>query len=581
MNVVSLGLRGKSFLLSLVLVSLAVVVSMVVAQRQLEHELVVRAETQLMSMAEVAALASTGLPADRLDQLADDLGAAAHMRITFIAEDGQVFGDSAAEVAQVSALENHHDRPEVIDARTHGVGIARRTSATVGVDMLYIARRATLSGTTGVVRCAMPLLDLQRAVDGLRMAMLAAGALSLLFVSVVSWWASMWLARPLRALVHATRRNHATMTDDEDEVGTLSYRLQDLTTALQRSVDGLTQERDRLEQLLAAMAEAVVAFDDQQRVMLMNPAARALWGDMLTIGAPLTIPADAHGTDLASLVLDASRGHPGAVEMIVAAPDGTRERQVAVRATTPVGGIGVVLIAVDVSDMRRLETLRRDFVANVSHELRTPCSVILANTETLLAGAIHDPVRATRFLAAINRHADRLNHLITDLLDLSRIEAGQQSFSRGPVVVGTIVAEALRALESRVLEKGLQVTLHIGDDAIVRGDDKALEQVFINLLDNAFRYTPAGGHIWVTTKMAETDVVIEVKDDGPGVAEQHLPRLFERFYRADRGRSRESGGTGLGLAIVKHLIEEMDGSIAVTQAQPNGLCFCARLPRAS
>ena len=247
----------------------------------------------------------------------------------------------------------------------------------------------------------------------------------------------------------------------------------------------------------------------------------------------------------------------------------------------------MVIVMHDVTELRRLETVRKDFIANVSHELRTPVAVIQANAETLVAGALRDPERARSFLDAISRHAERLGRLVSDLLDISRIEAGKYPLVIEPVDLRVLVDGTIAALGLQAGEKGIALVSRLPGELWVAGDDKALEQVLFNLVSNAIKYTPSGGHVEVDAVVIEREgdeamrLRVEVRDDGPGIDPRHHRRVFERFYRVDPGRARDMGGTGLGLAIVKHLVEAMGGQVGVDARRPHGSIFWFTVPTAA
>jgi two-component system phosphate regulon sensor histidine kinase PhoR len=241
---------------------------------------------------------------------------------------------------------------------------------------------------------------------------------------------------------------------------------------------------------------------------------------------------------------------------------------------------GRVLLLEDVTAMRRLEMVRRDFVANVSHELRTPVAVIRANAETLIAGAKNDPVMGAKLTDAIHRNAERLAHIVADLLDLSRLDAGQYRLELAKTQLGAVCEQSMTAVETKAGTREITVDVAIPTDLYVKADAKALDQIFVNLIDNAVKYTRAKGHVWIEAKREDEHVRIEVRDDGPGIADKHRERVFERFYRADPSRSREAGGTGLGLSIVKHLVESMGGKVGVEPNSPQGSIFWVRLRQA-
>jgi two-component system phosphate regulon sensor histidine kinase PhoR len=244
-----------------------------------------------------------------------------------------------------------------------------------------------------------------------------------------------------------------------------------------------------------------------------------------------------------------------------------------------------VLLLEDVTAMRRLETVRRDFVANVSHELRTPVAVIRANAETLIAGAKDDPQMSAKLIDGLHRNAERLARIIADLLDLSRLDAGQYRLELAPVSVHGVTEQSMTAVEPQAAARQVTVAIAVPDELLVRADPKALDQILVNLIDNAIKYTREGGHVRVEARAESTDgagtIRIDVRDDGPGISAKHRERVFERFYRADPSRSREAGGTGLGLSIVKHLVESMGGDVGVEPNTPSGSVFWLRLPQAS
>jgi len=323
------------------------------------------------------------------------------------------------------------------------------------------------------------------------------------------------------------------------------------------------------------MDQAVIALDRNLKLTMVNRRARALLELKETfIGRSLLdyvrVP------ELRDLVANAEDGKPAHAEFDYGKMPRLRIRAQASRQASG----GVVVVMHDMTEIRRLETIRKDFVANVSHELRTPVAVIRANTETLLAGAMKNPERAKVFIDALHRHADRLGRLVGDLLDISRIEAGRYPLSLEPIELGTAVDRAIEGLSTDAEARRLRVYRGFEGDAWVRADDKALEQVLVNLISNAIKYSDGGESVEVTLGIGDEPIRIEVRDDGPGIDPKHHRRVFERFYRVDSGRAREKGGTGLGLAIVKHLVEAMGGEVGVDARRPRGSVFWFSLPSA-
>ncbi len=341
-------------------------------------------------------------------------------------------------------------------------------------------------------------------------------------------------------------------------------QVEDQAATASRLAD-LRREHDRLRTVLEGLEDGVIAVNAEQRVELANPSARRLLGtDAELSGRPLVevLPVP----QAADLLNAAREGATSEVETEIGG------RRLSARAV-PLGR-GALVALRDVTELRRLERIRQDFVANVSHELRTPVTVIGTHAETLLASALEDPPAARRFVEGIQRHATRMGRIVADLLDLSRIEAGSRVLGGEPVDVGPL----LRAVAAELLDeaRGRDVTLSVDapDDLLAAGDADAIDQVVFNLADNAVKYTPAGGAVAiVASPTAAGRVRVEVRDDGPGVPEEHRARLFERFYRVDKGRSRAAGGTGLGLSIVKHLVESMDGAVGYAPREPTGSVF--------
>jgi two-component system, OmpR family, phosphate regulon sensor histidine kinase PhoR len=384
--------------------------------------------------------------------------------------------------------------------------------------------------------------------------------------------------RRLRRIVNATHeivRNNAKRIPAASASGQLrelSEWINSLAEDAQRSRAALAHERTLLASVADGLTQGVIAIDGDYRIEMLNDAARKMLGVQSSlVGEPLLefvrVP---ELRDLVNKPEDAS----AEVEL----PSCPRAL---VRAARTWGRAGRVLLLEDVTAMRRLETVRRDFVANVSHELRTPVAVIRANAETLIAGAKDDPQMSAKLIDGLHRNAERLARILADLLDLSRLDAGQYRLDVAPVAVRTVTEQSLSAVETQAQKRGVTVDIAVPPTITVKADAKALDQILVNLIDNGVKYTRPDGHVWVEAKEIGDAVRIEVRDDGPGIADKHRERVFERFYRADPSRSREAGGTGLGLSIVKHLVESMGGAVGVEPNAPRGSIFWLQLPRAT
>ncbi len=357
------------------------------------------------------------------------------------------------------------------------------------------------------------------------------------------------------------------------ELRELAAWINALAEDVERSRSALASERTLLASVADGLTQGVIAIDGDRRIEMLNDAARRMLGVQSSlVGEPLLefvrVP------ELRALI---ERPEDSSAE--VQLPHGPRTL---IRAARTWGRAGRVLLLEDVTNVRKLENVRRDFVANVSHELRTPVAVIRANAETLIAGAKDDPQMAPKLIDGLHRNAERLARIIADLLDLARLDAGQYRLDVCPVPVRSVTEQSLSAIETHAHKRGIKVEVAVPEAITVKADPKALDQILVNLIDNGVKYARADGHVWVEAREVDGDIVrIEVRDDGPGIAPKHRERVFERFYRADSSRSRDAGGTGLGLSIVKHLVESMGGEVGVEPNAPRGSIFWLQLPRAA
>ncbi|QDG52881.1 cell wall metabolism sensor histidine kinase WalK [Persicimonas caeni] len=581
-------MRAKLFLVSLVLMAVVGLSSAAYLENALRGWLVSRIESELKHSARAAdALLVSAIDADdpsniaAIDPLADRMGEATDSRVTVIRTDGVVLGDSELSVDEVNAVENHANRPEIQEALTSGIGVSQRYSTTVDKKMMYVALPFRTEKVRGVVRASVPLREVDDSVETLRWMIFVASLLGLGVAIFMSGLASHLLARTLRKLVNYARsisRGESSgrpPLDESDEiVSGLTGSMTRLSDELSRTVDELARERDRFEAVLENMSEAVVAVDDERRVTLVNRAAVELLElQSNPVGRPLVEVVRAPGLQK---LLDASeKGRPGGEEFEVAV---SSTKLVLAQASPRQETVGTVVVMHDVTELRRLETMRRDFVANVSHELRTPVSIIRATAETLQEGALDDPKHAKRFLDALIRNSERLGRLISDLLDISRIEAGEYALEAGELPLQRAAERAVDAVAAHAASRSIDISIDITDDLCAVADANALDQVLLNLVGNAVKYSHEGGQVSIRGRSLDEHVVLEVVDDGPGIPAAHRDRIFERFYRVDSGRSREVGGTGLGLSIVKHLVTSMNGQIGYKAATPRGSIFWFTLP---
>jgi two-component system, OmpR family, phosphate regulon sensor histidine kinase PhoR len=586
-----LGIRGKLFFVSLGIILISLAVADAYLTRALEQDLTERVRADLEVRLRLVERGATELRAgleDRAawDALADDYGERSEVRVTLIGLDGLVLGDSELDLAELPRAENHARRPEVRQAIAAGYGVSERRSATVNERLLYMAvpfGKGTESA--GVARVAKPLTEVDHAISRVRRLVLVGFGVSLLVAVFMSSLAAQWMSKAVRSLTAAARRMAAgdlaarTGLAGEDEVAELGRALDQLAASLATAVGQLRTERDLLSRVLDGMREGVLLLDREGRVALANPALR----EMLLLGADIAgkLPLEVIRNAELKRLLDRARSAAETVSGEIELGDLKPRRVLLHAAALPDAPGGLLAVFVDVTDLRRLEMIRREFVANVSHELRTPIATIRSAAETLRRAMEAGPEATDEFIAIIERQAERLQHLVEDLLDLSRIEARQFQLKLEPVEIGEITAQLLPAFRERAEAKRMRLITDVPrSTSRARADSRALEQVLTNLVENAVKYGSEGGTVTVRAVPRDGKIRVEVADSGPGIEAAHLPRLFERFYRVDAGRSRELGGTGLGLSIVKHLVEAMSGGVEVESTLGRGTTFAVTLPRA-
>jgi len=525
-----------------------------------------------------ARLVAALLPVDSLHwpDFARDVGARIGQRVTLIDPSGRVRGDTEFDRASLDRLENHLLRPEVQEALTAGAGRAQRLSASTNERQLYVAVRGGPAGLA-VVRLSTTLTAVDAQVAVVQRSVALAGLAALLAAGALAWLFSREVLKPLVQLGGAARaiadgRPPAFPDSNVPDVAQHILALRAMHGQLDQRFADLVREREETGTLIETMADGVVAADARGTIVTLNRAARRLLG----YGPDDPFPALAElfhekaARDLVATVLSGEEAEPQELERV------GRTLLVTGRALPNGGGL---LVIRDVTELRRLEAMRRDFVANVSHELKTPLTSIAGYAETLATEA-SPGTQIERFARPILSNARRMHRLVDDLLDLSRIESGRWQPHPELVDVRGLAGEAWAAFADRARERRIQFTAGAGDVHHITADPDALRQVLTNLLDNALRHTPPDGRITVSLESAPAGVTVSVADTGSGIAPEHLPRIFERFYRADPGRSREEGGTGLGLAIVKHLVEAHGGRVEAHSTLGRGTTIRMFFPEA-
>ena len=524
---------------------------------------------------------------DYLTAAAATLGAQSPARVTLILPDGTVAGESAKSREQ---MENHRDRPEVKIAMEQGrTGQSLRFSSSIRKTMLYVAVPVYRDNVlVGVVRTAMPLLRMNEVLSGMEHSLLWGGVVILLLAALLSLFVSRRISKPLESIKQGAERfaagdfSYRLHSVGSIEVGALAETMNQMAAQLEERLQTVSKERNQREAVLSSMVEGVLAVDTDGHIISLNKAAAQFFNVFQPeTAAGRSIEEVFRNVKLQRFITEVLEGQEALeCELVV---ENNRTYCLQARGTNLLGAqnrrIGAVIVFNDVSRLRRLENLRRDFVANVSHELKTPITAIKGFVETLLDGALKDPVEAERFLKIVAKHADRLNAIIEDLLMLSRLEQdGKEGMEMQKTGLCGLMNSAVEVCTQRAADKKITIQVECPQALTATVNPPLIEQALINLIGNAVKYSADGKNVVVSACADNGGVVLSVKDQGYGIEKQHLDRLFERFYRVDKGRSRQEGGTGLGLSIVKHIAQAHGGTISVQSRYGEGSTFSIFLP---
>jgi two-component system phosphate regulon sensor histidine kinase PhoR len=543
------------------------------------------ARTRLMQALIAPRLAP--LDAATVDDLCKRLGAESNTRYTVILPSGVVVGDTWETPAN---MDNHAARPEVAGALARGAESSRRFSTTLQRNVLYVATAIHDQGRrpVAVVRAAIPLSRVEEELARVRYRFIGIGALIAGLALAVTLALSQRYGRKVRELQEGAARlaegdlSQRLPAPDSEELAGLAESLNRMAAQIESRMQEVVRQRNQLEGVLSSMQEGVIAVDPEERVLSLNPAA-ARWFDLpLERARGRSLQEVVRNLAIQKFVARSLKSREPAEEDMAVFQNG--ERILNVR-STPLQGVGSgtfgsLIVFNDVTQLRRLEDMRRDFVANVSHELKTPLTAIKGFVETLHQGQA-EPEEARRFLGIIAKHVDRLNVIIEDLLMLSRIEdeSERAEIKRVSVRLHDVFANAVQICRPAAEAKAIRIRV-AGDEALTASVDPVLlEQAVVNLLDNAVKYSDPEREVEISGRAAEREILIHVRDQGVGIERRHLPRLFERFYRVDKARSRAVGGTGLGLSIVKHIAQAHGGHVSVESTVGEGSQFTIHLPR--
>jgi two-component system phosphate regulon sensor histidine kinase PhoR len=509
--------------------------------------------------------------------------AASGARITVITAQGLVLADSQSDP---QTMENHAGRPELIDALAGGTGHSIRHSVTINRDLLYYAvRQPSVAGQPVLLRFALPLSAVTSVLMQFRESLWLASLLILAAVGGVTLLVSGRFTNRVDRLTAFSRRVaegdfHAEPSGSSgDALDSLGSSLNQTAARLDQTIRTLTEERNLSSAILGSMVEGVAVVNASERVLFSNPSFASILGLGLPPQPGSGLVEVVRQTELIEAVRKVLAGEPRVESEIVTGTLRQHFFAATVAAVRTTQANGAVVVLHDITDLRKLERVRRDFVANVSHEFRTPLTAIQGFSETLLGGAMNDPQNRDRFLGIILEHARRLARLTDDLLMLSKMDADRLELELRRLPAEQLVASCVETAHPRAIEKDLRLSVNLGKNLPdIAGDRRRLTEVLQNLLDNAIQYTPAGGQIMVSAESNTSEVVFTVSDTGIGIPQADQPRIFERFYRVDVARSREVGGTGLGLSIAKHLMEAHGGRLWVESEVGQGSQFHFSVP---
>ena len=567
-------MRQRIFLKLLILIVVVVGVSTaaldLLVRRSWEGSLSAELDQSLRDKAEMFA-AAANRDAGRIPfpQLAQQVAVAARARATIIDRSGRVLADSEAQAGE---MENHATRPEFRAALAGRLGTNTRLSRTLGIEFHYVA----VPTDFGAVRLAYPLSSIRAEGAKARKELLLASAAALLVGLALALIGAESIARRLRRIVafaqEISRGNLSARLPESggDEIGMLAMTLDKTARQLETNFRNLESSRQQLETLLNSMEDAVVAVSPKREVAWFNGAMQRLAVSSISVGTPLIRAV--RDPDLLRVVGEVLTGREAQTVSLYSLAPGRSFSMT----SAPLPNGGAVCVLRDSTEIARVERTRRDFIANVSHELRTPLTSLLGYTETLLDEVADTKTR--EFLEIIRRNAQRMSRLTEDLLILARVESGEYPLAQASVPAPELLKEAQLSFTDVVKSRGLTITVAGSPDLEVFADRDAIHQVFANLIDNALKYATDTGRIEIGARERLRNVEFYVRDFGPGIASEHLTRLFERFYRVDKARSREAGGTGLGLAIVKHIVLNHGGETGVTSELGHGSVFWFRLP---
>ena len=585
-----MGIGSRLFLIIFISLGLGIFVSYIIAERDItdtfQKHIINELQNQASLLAEVVdEVDSIGGP-NAADSLADRLGSASNSRVTLILSDGRVIGDSDVDTQNINDLDNHINRPEVQDAFLKGKGWSIRYSDTVKQQQMYYAILDNNDVSPNVIRIAVPYVNVDSAIGSLNLSIILIALVAFIVTSIASGIAANYAYRSIADLAYATSKIadadgkarkkdlKALPTERTDEFGNVAQSVSQISEELKSKINLIAKQRDQFGSVLDDLGEGIIVADIGGKITYENEQVSLILNKNELIGKKIT---DLNIKSLNYLLKRAKKKKRADIEFEIELDDRST-RWVLATINQSKTTKEFILVVHDITQLRRFSSMRRDFISNVSHELRTPVSVIMANAETLVDGALEDKKQAKVFSKAILHNAERLSDMVSSLLDLSRIDYGELKLNIEELSINDCINDAIDSLKNLGKRKNISIECSCSKDKIVLADKNALERILNNLIENAFKYSDSQSTINISTKKVKDYLEISVKDSGRGIPDEEQDFLFDRFYRTAEARATEEKGSGLGLAIVKNLVNNLNGEVGVKNAKPQGSIFWFTLP---
>ncbi|MDA7701890.1 ATP-binding protein [Gammaproteobacteria bacterium] len=583
-----MGIRSRIFLIVFLLLTVSIAITYVVAERDLTRTFKLQIVDELEKQANLLVASVDNLNKfsniNDADNAANELGKASNSRVTFITNNGNVIGDSQLEIEQISSLDNHALREEFVDALKNGNGWSSRYSNTLNQDLLYFAIKDNQEINPNIIRVAVPLDYLDKITDTLSLSVILLFAVVFIVSIIASGVAANFLYSNIQDLAEAANsiskgvlKNDnlkALPTQRVDEFGTVARSISQISEDLKNQIKMIAKQRDQFGLVLDDLGEGIIVTNKKGDVVFTNEQASIILhiDDLSNTNIKkLDIPA------LNYLFKRVKNKKSADIEFEIEIDNKNTQWVLGSMNQSKTTG-EFILVVHDITQLRQLNSMRRDFISNLSHELRTPVSVIRANSETLLDGALENKKDAKVFAKAILRNSERLSLMVSDLIDLSRIEYGDLKLNIVPIDLDSFIEPFILSMESLTKKKGINLTYKPAHKTKIKADVQALERILTNLIDNAFKYSPEESFIEISTKQDDNNVRVMVSDNGIGISEADKGYIFDRFYRAASARASHNKGSGLGLAIVKNLVNSLNGEVGVSSGSPEGSTFWFTLP---